>query len=129
MFNELREAFSVNNDAAFFTKQYGYSAPEKKYVINKFGYFAPGLIFEILNWFKTNYGSLNIAAISKKCLQYIADIMTPLKGMTNGKSFEIVNVAEETGRNDELRNIRAQKIAQGIPESEIKEHPFEYRDY
>ena len=129
LFNELREAFSVNNDAAFFTKQYGYSAPEKKYVINKFGYFAPGLIFEILNWFRTNYGSLNIVAISKKCLQYIADIMTPLKGMTNGKAFEIVNVAEETGRNDELRKIRAQKIAQGIPESQIKEHSFEYRDY
>lgn len=129
LFNELREAFSVMNDAAFFTKQYGYSAPEKKYVINKFGYFAPGLVFEVLNWLRTNYGSLNIVAISKKCMRYIADFMMPLKGMLSGKTFGIANVAEDSGRNAELRKIRQAKIEQGVPEEQIRERPFEYRDY
>lgn len=78
-FEELRDAFSVKNDAAFFSERYGYKAADKIYDINKFGFFAPGLVFEVLTWIKTNYGSLSCVALSERCMQYIDDFLMPLK--------------------------------------------------
>ena len=63
-FDEIQEAFSVKNDAAFFSERYGYQAKERLYAINKFGFFSPGLLFEILNWIKAQYGSLSCVAVS-----------------------------------------------------------------
>jgi hypothetical protein len=67
----LRNAFSVDNSAAFFVSRYGYKTELKKYAINKFGYFSSGLLFEILEWIKDNFGSLAVVAISKNCNSYI----------------------------------------------------------
>jgi hypothetical protein len=59
--------------------RYGYKAEEKLYAINKFGYFLPGLIFEILKWIKTNFGDLSCVALSDVCKRYILEQLTPLK--------------------------------------------------
>ena len=63
-FDELREAFSTKNEAAFFSERYGYKAKERIYEINAFGFFLPGLLFEILSWIKTQYGGLSCIAMS-----------------------------------------------------------------
>ena len=47
---ELRNAFSADNPTEFIAKQYGYNAEKKVYQINKFGQFAPGLVFEVMKW-------------------------------------------------------------------------------
>ena len=127
-FDEIREAFSVKNDSAFFSERYGYKAAKKLYAINAFGFFMPGLLFEILNWIKINYGGLNQVAISSNCKQYIDDYLVPLKHNIRNR-FDISNISEDVGRNNELRNIVAKKIEEGIPIDEIKEHPFEFREY
>lgn len=127
-FEQLQEAFSVKNDSAFFAENYGYQAKERLYAINSFGFFSSGLLFEILTWIKLNYGSISCVAISQNCKQYIDDVLVPLKS-TIKERFEISNISEDVGRNNELRNIVAQKIAEGIPENDIKEHPFEFREY
>lgn len=126
LFEELQNAFSIDNPQAFFSQQYGYHGESKLFAINKFGYFAPGLIFDVLSWIKLHYGDFQLLALSKKCQAYIEDVLTPLKKF---KITEISNVAEDLGRNAELRRIREQKIATGIPEREVKEHPFQFRDY
>ena len=127
-FDELRNAFSVKNDSAFFLERYGYKAEQKLYAINKFGFFSPGLIFEILQWIKTLYGSLNCIAISEKCKKYIQEYLTPLKTLI-GHEFEIANCSDDNGRNSQVENIRQLKMQQGVPENEIKEHAFSYRYY
>lgn len=127
-FNQLQEAFSVKNDAAFFSERYGYQAKERLYAINKFGFFAPGLLFDILSWIKTQYGGLSCVAMSQNCKKYIDDYLLPLKNLIRER-FDISNMSEDTGRNNELRNIVAQKIDTGVPEDQIKEHPFEFRAY
>lgn len=125
---DLREAFSVKNDAAFFSERYGYKAEEKLYAINKFGFFAPGMLFEVLSWIKTQYGGLSCVAMSSRCKQYIDDFLLPLKKSIRQR-FEVSNMSEDTGRNNELRNIVAEKLDAGVPIEDIKEHPFEFREY
>ena len=115
---EIRESFSVENDQAFFSKQYGYRVDQRKYAINKFGYFAPGLTFEVLDWIKTHYGDLSFIAISKNCIGYINDILQPLKAQLKGHSFEIDNVADETGRNAEI-----------LAKNDSKLQLLQFRDY
>ena len=100
-FEELREAFSVKNDAAFFSERYGYQAKERLYAINNFGFFLPGLLFEVLSWIKTQYGGLSCIAMSTNCKKYIDDFLLPLKHLIKEK-FEISNVSDDTGRNNEL---------------------------
>ena len=103
-FEELRNAFSFENPGAFFSKQYGYRVQPKIYNINQFGYFRPGLIKEVLSWIKDQYSSINCLAISKNCLKYIEDYLTPLKAFiqTHG-TFKISNIADDVGRNNERR--------------------------
>ena len=99
---EIRNAFSADNPNAFIAKQYGYSVEKKVYQINKFGYFAPGLLFEVLKWIQMHYGDLSFLAISQKCKRYIADTLLPLKAALNGKTISIEdleNVSDATGRN------------------------------
>ena len=100
-FEELREAFSVKNDAAFFSERYGYQAKERLYAINNFGFFLPGLLFEVLSWIKTQYGGLSCIAMSTNCKKYIDDFLLPLKHIIKDR-FEISNVSDDTGRNNEL---------------------------
>ena len=114
LLNELRDAFSTPNRAQFFIKQYGFKAEPKLYMINKFGYFATGLLFEVLAWIKDNFGDLSCIAISAACKKYIVDYVTPLKNSLT-KDFKVYNIAEDLGRNNELKR-------QG-------ETAFEFRDY
>ena len=125
LFEEIQEAFSVDNPQAFFSQQYGYKGRPKLFAVNKFGYFAPGLVFEVLEWIKLHYGDLQLVAISSKCQAYIKDVLTPLKSF---KFTEISNVAEDTGRNNELRRLREKQLAEGVPEKECA-MPFELREY
>ena len=127
-FEQLQYAFSVKNDAAFFSERYGYKAKDRLYAINKFGFFAPGLIFEVLSWIKTQYGGLSCIAMSSRCKSYVDDFLLPLKHCIKEK-FEVSNISEDVGRNNEIRNIVSQKLESGIPEEDIKEHPFEFREY
>jgi hypothetical protein len=34
------------------------------YSVNRFGYFLPSLLFDVLDWIKTQYGSLQYVAVS-----------------------------------------------------------------
>ena len=126
LFEEIQEAFSVDNPQAFFSQQYGFRGQSKLLAINKFGYFAPGLVFDVLEWIKMHYGDLKLVAISSKCQTYIKEVLTPLKKFTLGE--EISNVSEDTGRNNELRRLREKQLAEGVPENKAAK-PFEYREY
>ena len=64
MLDELVEAFSTENPSAFYSRQYGYAGEPRLYNVNQFGYFLPGLLFEVLEWIKTQYGSLKCLAVS-----------------------------------------------------------------
>jgi len=79
LLNEARDAFSAPNPSAFFVSRYGYKVDNKVYAINKFGYFSSGLIFEVLEWIKQNFGDLTLLVMSDRCKQYILDFVTPLK--------------------------------------------------
>lgn len=127
-FEELRNVFSVKNDSAFFLERYGYQAEDKLYAINKFGFFLPGLIFEILQWIKTIYGGLHCVAISEKCKQYILEYLTPLKTSIK-EQFEILNCSNDNGKNAQIEQIISDKLDQGISIDQIKEHTFDYRYY
>ena len=125
--DEIRKAFSVKNDAAFFSERYGYKSEEFLYAINKFGFFAPGLVFDVMKWIKDSYGSANVIAISQKCAKYIDDYLLPLKKSIISE-FSISNVSEDTGRNNELRRKRQMQLNSGIPANKCVK-PFEFRDY
>ena len=113
-FEELRDAFSVENQQAFFTRQYGYAPESKKYAINKFGYFRSGLVFEILNWIKTHYGDLSFLAMSGNCIKYINEQLKPLKGSAV-ENVEVKNISEYSGRNKQL--------------TDEGRKPYTFRDY
>ena len=95
--DEIRNAFSVKNDSAFFSERYGYKANKFLYAINKFGFFATGLIFDVLLWIKEVYGSMKPLALSSNCKNYIDNYMTPLKAYCQ-KKFAISNISEDVGR-------------------------------
>ena len=115
--DELRNAFSAVNGGAFFAQKYGYKCASSLYAINKFGYFLPGLLFEILQWIKLNFSDLSCVAMSAACKKYVVDYLTPLKKYQNIlDNLQISNLSEDLGRNNEIRR-------------EGKQDPFEYRDY
>lgn len=114
LLTELREAFSSSNSSAFFAKQYGYHVADKIYEINKFGYFAPGFLFQILNWIKQNFQDMSCIVMSDGCKKYIRDYITPLKSQITS-DFKLYNMAEDLGRNNELKR-------EG-------KNSFEFRDY
>jgi len=60
---DIREAFSVKNEAAFFVrKRYGRFLPQRTYAITPTGRFEPGLYFEIRKYLTSN--------------QYVGDVTT-----------------------------------------------------
>lgn len=120
-FEEIRNFFSIKNKSAFFSQQYGYKGEARLYNINKFGYFKCGLVYNILDWIKNQYGSLEYVAISQNCMLYITEILRPLKKyIDNYTDFEIENIAEATGRNIELKKLS---------ESNPNVVPYNFRDY
>ena len=99
----LVKAFSDRNPAAFFVGQYGYSAPPTISPINNFGYFPPGLVFEILRWIRLRFGSLSVVAVSDECRAYIEDRLRPLRRYVKGMdrdAFRVSNIAERTINHD-----------------------------
>ena len=63
LFEDIREAFSVKNEAAFFVrKRYGRFLPQRLYSITPTGRFEPGLYFEIRKYLTTK--------------QYVGDVKT-----------------------------------------------------
>ena len=63
LFEDIREAFSVKNEAAFFMrKRYGRFLPQRTYSITPTGRFEPGLYFEIRKYLATK--------------QYVGDVTT-----------------------------------------------------
>lgn len=132
-FDELRNTFKTENKAAFFSQAYGYRAEPNLYCVNKFGYFAPGLVFEIFEWIKNIYGDLSCIAISKNCLSYLDTFLRPMKKLIKDidrSAWVIPNIAEDSGRNNELRaQIKALKDS-GVPEDQIiVTRPYEFREY
>ena len=102
---DLIEAFSTIDQSAFFSRQYGYNRSQTISVVNKFGYFSFGLIFEILKYFKTLYGDLHSIAISQNTRLFIEEQLLPLKQYVkniNTDAFELANVSDDFGRNNEL---------------------------
>lgn len=126
-FDELRKAFQVKNDAAFFSERYGYKANEYLYAINAFGFFSPGLLFEVLQWIKMSYGSSKPLVMSQNCIKYINDYLIPLKSQLSTK-FEISNISDDSGRNNELKKRMQEQLSQGVP-AEKCVRQFEFRDY
>ena len=104
--DELVEAFTVDNPAAFYSQQYGYAGEPKLYNVNPFGYFSSGLLFDILEWIKTQYGSLRYLAVSAQCANYIADFVKPLERYITNQ-FEITDLIDDVGTNIEKFEKRA----------------------
>lgn len=123
---ELRQVFSVENKAAFFSQQYGYKGESRLYSINQFGYFASGLVYQILEWIKTQYGSLQCVAVSKQCQSYVSNVLKPLKDLT---PFEPDNVSDDLGRNDEICREIDKLLKKGKAAEDIKLHEFQMREY
>ena len=101
--DKIVESFSTINSSSFFSKQYGFSTENKNYSINKFGYFSIGLIFEVFNYIKREYGTLNVVAISKNVKQFIIDILMPLKKFSLNRDrnlFKISNISEKYNLRD-----------------------------
>ena len=99
--------YSDKNPASFFIKQYGYSVPETISVINSFGYFPVGFVFELLRYIKLRYGSLNVVAISENGKNFIQERLAPVRKILKEKGsghFDISNISEDSGRNEVLEN-------------------------
>jgi superfamily II DNA or RNA helicase len=114
---KIIELYSDSNPSYFYMQQYGYNSPKKISIINNFGYFPSGFLFEILNYIKLQYGNLDVVAMSKNFKQYCNNILMPLRKFIKDKSNNIIisNISEDSGRNKEL--ITSNK------------NPYEYRDY
>ena len=113
---KIIDIYSDNNPSYFYMRQYGYNTPKKISIINTFGYFPSGFLFEILNFIKFQYGSLNVVEMSPNFKMYLNDKLMPLRNfIKENNTFTVSNISEDSGRNKEL--ISQQK------------NPYEYRDY
>lgn len=90
---KIVDAFSTFNNASFFTKQYGFETENKIYSINKFGYFSIGLIFEVINYIKREYGDLSSIALSNNVKRFIVDYLLPLKHFAKDRDRSKFNVS------------------------------------
>ena len=110
MLDDIRETFSVKNEAAFFVrKRYGRFLPQRTYAITPAGKFEPGLYFEIrkhlasqqyVGEVKTEENLFNIIKPSKRWEsnpQYSTDIV-PLALPLRDYQEEIVKKALSIGR-------------------------------
>lgn len=89
-------------------RQYGYNVPQKISIINSFGYFPVGFLYEILKYIKLQYGSLKVLAISDNLRIFISEKLTPIKKCLENlhkENFNISNISEDSGRNKELDGL------------------------
>lgn len=96
--SDIVDAFSTTNTASFFTRQYGFNTESKNYTVNKFGYFSIGLIFEMFNYIKREFGSLECLELSKNVKRFIVDQLMPLKRFSSShdrEKFAVSNISEK----------------------------------
>ena len=99
LFECMREAFSDTNDAAFYVQMHGFNVDSKVYLINPFGYFKPGLLFNVLEYIETHFGSLSLVSMSQACKDYVSDYLTPLRKYVKSvdmESFTVRNISDDT---------------------------------
>lgn len=118
----ITEAFSDTNPNAFFMRQYGYDVPQKVSVINQFGFFQPGLFFEVVKFIKTMFGSSDCIALSDEMKNYIVDYIVPLKKVLPKGGFEVSNISDDSGRNDELEKNGRERFNWRIYQKESVEN-------
>ncbi len=110
LFEDIREAFSVKNEAAFFMrKRYGRFLPQRTYSITPTGRFEPGLYFEIRKYLATKqyvgdvttdellYEVIKPSKKWEKNTQYSTDVV-PLALSLRDYQEEIVKKALSIGR-------------------------------
>ncbi len=110
LFEDIREAFSVKNEAAFFMrKRYGRFLPQRTYSITPTGRFEPGLYFEIRKYLATKqyvgdvttdellYEVIKPSKKWEKNTQYSTDVV-PLALSLRDYQQEIVKKALSIGR-------------------------------
>lgn len=105
----VMEKFSTENQNSFFVNMHGYNMPSTISIFNHFGYFPTGMIFDVLKFLKTYYGTLDVVAMSDNCKQYIRDHLTPLYNWTKTldiNSFEVSNIS----KNIDLRDYQINAI-------------------
>lgn len=104
-------SFSVSNESAFFSKQYGFKAEDRLYSVNKFGFFSIGLIFEIFDYIKSQYGTLDVIAMSQNAKQFLITFLMPLKDFIkrhDRDSFEVNNISSKLQMRDyQINAIKA----------------------
>ena len=97
-FEQLYEAFSVPNPAAFFTSIYGYNTNKNFYLVNNFGFFDVGFIFEIFRYLKIKFGSLDVVAMSRPAKAFMRTFLLPLKGFSDSHdkiAFSVSNISSK----------------------------------
>ena len=93
---DLKKAFACENKAAFYMKMHGYNVDTKHYVVNQFGYFPVGLIFEVLKYIRLEYGDCSTVAMSKNAIAFMNDHLMPLRKFASDRDkneFKISNVS------------------------------------
>lgn len=108
--SKLSSAFSVVNGAAFFMKQYGYSAPSKIYAVNQFGLFNSGMFFEVARFIKLNYPEATIDLTDD--VRQMLRARMPLREFAASKDYKgaenVSNViVPRSYQNDAVHNVIA----------------------
>ncbi len=94
---KLVDFFSDVNPTHYITRQYGVRSEERIYAVNSFGYFAPGLVFEVLKYISERHNGLGVVAMSSKVLNFINDKLRPLYNFSkthDRDSFEVSNISK-----------------------------------
>jgi superfamily II DNA or RNA helicase len=114
----IRDAFSAENESYFYVSMHGYDIDRKIYNINQFGYFKPGLFFDILSYISVHFKNPNVLYMSEQCREYVKDYLLPLKKFVkkyDKNTFEVLNICDDSGRNsllpeDKRYNLRDYQI-------------------
>ena len=119
VFELLKKNFTTANKNAFFINNYGYNVSDEVSIINDFGFFPVGMVFEILEYIKLTYGTLSCVYMSQKCKDYVWDYLLPLRSvkekLLHDPNFKVLNISDDSGKNAKL-------LSEG-------KNPYKLRDY
>lgn len=121
-FECMREAFSDENQSAFYMSMYGYSASSRVDLISHFGHFKPGMLFDVLEYINLHYGSLSGVYMSRQCRDYVSDWLTPMRAYlppAAKESFRVENVTLDSPTAEvrlEMRDYQEEAIRKLILE-------------
>lgn len=99
----MRDAFSDDNASYFYVSLHGYDIDKKVYLINQFGYFKPGLFFDVAAYIKNHFGNMDCLYMSNQFREYVSDYIIPLRKYVKNidkDSFEVMNICDDSGRNE-----------------------------